>query len=240
MTFSQPAAGGDTFEPKNHLGRLLLIYPKSYDPSMKTKASVEPTQAADVDIIIVDEPGPDGRPTFLSGARLFGNLAKSVRNDLGGQVLGRLAQGQPSPGRTAPWILTPFTDQDAAMAGPHHAAYQAGQFKAAENPMSSASAAAQPAAASYAPPQAAPAPPQASAQQQWQQHPAAAPQAPAQWAPPPAAPAPPGPPAAPAPAPAPAGGVDPNLVAFLASKGVTVTPEMDQATAEAIARSFPQ
>jgi hypothetical protein len=34
--------------------------------------------------------------------------------------------------------------------------------------------------------------------------------------------------------------VDPNLVAFLASKGVTVTPDMDQATAEAIARSFPQ
>ncbi|MGW6255464.1 hypothetical protein [Streptomyces sp. NPDC055085] len=44
-------------------------------------------------------------------------------------------------------------------------------------------------------------------------------------------------PAAPA-ASAPAGLVDPELVKFLKSKGVTVTPEMTQATAEMIAKTF--
>jgi hypothetical protein len=230
VTFSQPAAGGDTFEPRTHFGKLLLIYPKSYDPAMKT--SNGDSAAADADIIVVDSPGPDGQPLFFSNARLFGNLAKSVRNDLGGQVLGRLGQG-PNTRGTPPWILTNFTDQDAAAAGPLHAAYQAGQFKPTANPMSqqqgapAASPAAPPTPAATQPawnPQATPAAP--PAQQQWQQSAAA--------------PAPTGQPAAPAPAQAPAGGVDPNLVAFLASKGVTVPPGMDQATAEAIARSFPQ
>lgn len=230
MTFSQPSAGGDTFEPKSHLGKLLLVYPKSYDPAMLTKASSDPTPAADVDILIIDELGPDGKPVMFSNARLFGNLAKSVRNDLGGQVLGRLAQGDPSPGRTAPWILTSFTDADAAMAGPVHQQYQAGHFKApAANPMQ----------------------PPAAGQQTWQ---APAPQAtgaaPAAWqnagapaaaaTPPPAAPSTPAaaqwqPPAAPA-----ASSVDPSLVDFLEKRGIPVTPAMTQEQCVAIANSFPQ
>lgn len=157
---------------------------------------------------------------------------------MGGQVLGRLGQG-PNTRGTPPWILTNFTDQDAAMATPVHTAYQQGQFRATEQPTAGgqqtyqaptqqANGAASAPQQSWNPaaqPVVAPAPPQ----QNYQQQPAPAPYA---------APAPAGPPAAPAPAPAPAGGVDPNLVAFLASKGVTVPPGMDQATAEAIARSF--
>ncbi|MFF5973645.1 hypothetical protein ACFY7C_19170 [Streptomyces sp. NPDC012769] len=237
MTFSQPAAGGDTFEPKNHLGRLLLIFPKAYDPAMKTKASTDPTAAADVDLIIVDEPGPDGQPLFLSGARLFGNLAKSVRNDLGGQVLGRLAQGQPSPGRTAPWILTNFTDQDAAAATPLLAQYQQGLFKPPANPMAApqGAAAPTPAAAYSAPPYQAAAPSAAPAPQQWQQAPAAPPQQ-QQWAPTPAPQAAATAPTPPAPATAPA--IDPGLVAFLQQRGIAVTPGMTQEQAAAIAAAF--
>lgn len=222
MTFSQPSAGGDKFEPKDHFGKLLLVYPKSYNPAEQTSNGVTP--AADVDVIVVDTVGPDGRPLFINDARFFGNLAKSVRNDIGGQVLGRLGQG-PNTRGTPPWILSNFTDADAAAAGPLHQAYQAGQFKPAENPM------APPAAAQPAPGYASAAP-----QQQWTPPPAAAPPAQQQWSPPPTA-APPQ--AAPAPS-VPSGSVDPQLVAFLTQRGVQVTPQMTQEQAVAIAAAFPQ
>lgn len=241
MTFSQPSAGGDTFVPAEHLGTLLLILPKAYDPSVITKASKEPTAQADCDIIIVDKLGPDGRPLFFSDARLFGNLARNVRKDVGGQVLGRLGQGQPSPGRSAPWTLAHFTDQEAASAQSLLAQYQQGLFKATENPM----AATAPGATQYAAAPAAPAAqwqPPVAAQPTYQPPVAAQPTyqppaqqatgaAPAQWQPP--APTP----TAPATPPTSAA-IDPNLVAWLQQRGVTLPPNADQAMAEAIASSF--
>lgn len=239
--FSQPSsAGGDTFNAADHNGHLLLVYPKSYQDEVQTKNGL--SSAAEVDIVVVDKPGPDGKPLFFHNARLFGNLARSVRNDLGGQVLGRLGQG-PNTRGTPPWILTNFTDQDAAMAGTAHAQYQQGLFKPTENPMQQPAPAAAPAQQWTPPPtqqavpaqqqwqQAPPAVAPAPQQQQWQQQPAPAPYG---------APAPAGPPAAPAPAPEPAGGVDPALVQFLAGHGITLPPGANQQQAEAIANSLPR
>ncbi len=235
LPFSQPTApgSGDQFNAADHRGHLLLIFPKSYQPEVQTKNG--PSSAADVDIIVVDKPGPDGRPTAFMGSRLFGNLANSVRNDVGGQVLGRLDQISTQGGRT-PWVLQNYTDQDAAMAGPALTAYQQGQFRQPANAQTQTAATAPPSHDPWAGMQTTPTPPAAAPQANWNA-PAgtAAPTPPpataaASYTPPPAAPAPPA--AAPA--------VDPNLVAFLQSRGVQVTPQMDQATCEAIARSLPQ
>jgi hypothetical protein len=245
--FSQPSAGGgggDSFEPKDHFGNLLLVFPKSYVAEFSTKNGVTPK--ADVDIIVVDKPGPDGKPTALLGAAFFGNLANSVRNDIGGQVLGRLGQG-PNTRGTPPWILANFTPEDAAMATPALAAYQAGQFKqAAPNPMASP----QGTPAGYAQTPQTPASP--PAQQQWQQQATPAPQAApayAQQAPPtaqpqqqwqqPAAPQA-GPPAQTAPQAPAASGADPALLARLAQFGINLPPTTPQAQAEAIAATLPQ
>lgn len=247
--FSQPSQGGqggDQFDAKDHRGHLLLIYPKSYLPEVQTKNG--PSSAADVDIVVIDKPGPDGKPLSFINARLFGNLANSVRNDVNGQVLGRLDQITQPNGRT-PWILGNFTPEDQAQAGPVHTAYQQGLFKPTQNPM-----AAQPASAP--PQQAWNAPAATPAPQQWQAPaPAAtAPAAPAPWQAQPSAPAPSGapqqqwnqaaPPAGPPaqtapPAPA-ASAVDPNLVQFLQSRGIAVTPDMSQAQCEAVAAALPQ
>jgi hypothetical protein len=232
VSFSQPSAPntGDKFNAADHKGALLLVYPKRFEQDVKTTKGL--SDAADVDIVIVDRFGPDGKPLAFHGARLFGNLARSVRNDLGGQVLGRLNQITSANGNT-PWILENFTDQDAVAATPVHQAYQQGQFRPTENPMAPPQAAAPQQAwtppAAAAPPYPTPAP-TAPAPQQWQ-------------TPAPAAPAPVTPQAAPAwqgaPSPAPAApAIDPNLVAYLAQRGVTLPPTATQAEAVAIANSL--
>jgi hypothetical protein len=226
---------GAKFEAHEHNGSLILVFPKRFEENIKTTKGL--SDATDADIIVVDKRGPDGQPLAFLGARLFGNLARSVRNDIGGQVLGRLNQITSANGNT-PWVMDAYSDQEAAMAMPVLTAYQQGQFKSTEPPMQApapaayspgpATPAAAPVAAAQWQQQAAPAP-------QWNAPPPAAPAAPQWTAPAPATPTPA--PVAPAP-PAAAPAVDPALVAFLAARGVTVTPDMSQAQCETIASSF--
>lgn len=126
--FAQPgASNGDQFDAKEFLGALLLIYPKAYDPSVPTVHG--PSSAADVDVIVVDRQDPTtGQPVIKRNAKLFGNLANSVRDSVGKQVLGRLGQTPTNKGNPA-WVLNSFTEADAAAAAPVHTAWVAGQFQ---------------------------------------------------------------------------------------------------------------
>lgn len=155
--FSQPSSGGDKFEPGEYNGRLILFYPKSYNPNETTKFG--PSTSADVDVIVVDQPDPlTGQPTIKFNARVFGNLANSVRDSIGAVVLARLGQGPNTKGN-APWILGAHTDADQVLAQPVHDAYTRGQFKQPEKPAganAAASAAQDPWAAVNAAPVVAP------------------------------------------------------------------------------------
>lgn len=204
--FAQPSAGGDQFEPKDYLGALLLIYPKSYNPNATTKHG--PSTSADVDVVVVDRPDATGQPTIMRNARLFGNLANSVRDSLGSQVLGRLAQVPTNKGNPA-WVLDNYTDADAAVAGPVHTAWTAGQFKPPAAPQS-ANAQASAAQDPWAGMNAAPAPP------------------PQQYAAPPAVPG--------APAAAPA---DPNITLLIGKGlDPAQVVAMDPATRAAVAATY--
>lgn len=251
MSFSQPSAGGDQFDAKDYNGRLLIVFPKSFSAETPTIHGVGPS--ADCDIIlpeVIDQ--ATGMPQLFTNARLFGNLAKSVSRDLGGQVLGRLGQVPTQRGNPA-WVLQSFTEQDVALATPALNAYQAGQFKQPENPMAAPSPAPQP---TWAPP-AATAPPAQAGPPQWTPPPAAAPpayQAPAQqatgaapqWSPPaPAAqwqaPAPAAAPPASTPAAPPAGPpADPGLLAALAQSGISLDPATPHEEALAIYATIPK
>lgn len=124
--FAQPSAGGEQFEPKDFLGALCLIYPKSYNPNDTTKHGT--TTSADVDVVVVDRQDPQtGGPAIKRNARLFGNLANSVRDSIGSVVLGRIGQVPTNKGNPA-WVLQNYTDQDAAVAAPVDAAWKAGAF----------------------------------------------------------------------------------------------------------------
>jgi hypothetical protein len=157
--FAQPSAGGEKFEPKDFGGALLMIYPKSYNPNETT--TFGPSTSADCDIVVVDRQDPTtGQPVIKRNARLFGNLANSVRDSIGSQVLGRLGQVPTNKGNPA-WVLQSYSDADAALAVPVHTAWVAGQFQPPANH------------------QAAPAQQQPPAQWQGQQQQAPAPQQ--QW-----------------------------------------------------------
>ena len=180
--FAQPSAGGEKFEPKDFGGVLLLIYPKSYNPSENTTFGV--TTSADVDIVAVDRMDPQtNQPVIKRNARLFGNLANSVRDSIGSVVLGRIGQVPTNKGNPA-WVLNSYTDQDAAAAAPVDAAWKAGQFAAqVQQPAAPA-----PQQYQQQPPaqqwQAGPPAQQAPAQgQAWGQQPQAAPQGPPQGQP---------------------------------------------------------
>lgn len=125
MGFSQPSAGGETFEPKDYIGALVLVYPKKYNPNEATKHG--PTTSADVDVVVVDRQNPDGSPVVRRNARLFGNLANSVRDGVGDVVLGRIGQVPTNKGNPA-WVLESYTDEDAVAAAPVDAAFKAGNF----------------------------------------------------------------------------------------------------------------
>lgn len=248
MSFSQPSAPGtgDKFEAHEHKGHLILVIPKNFQENIKTTKGL--SDAADCDIIVVDKFGPDGRPLAFHGARLFGNLARSVRNDIGGQVLGRLNQITSANGNT-PWVLENFNDADAAAATPVLTAYQQGQFRPAQNPMQQQPApAATPAAAPQAWNPAAAAPAAAPAQQAWpQQQPPPQQQSwPTQQTPPPnqwnAAPAaaPQPAPAAPPVASAPPAQVDPAVIAKLQQFGINPPPGATPEQIMAAYQSLPQ
>lgn len=233
--FAQPSAGGDQFDPRLYKGHLLLFVPSQFYAEMPTKNGA--SAAADTDIIALELiDAQTGKPTVFHNARVFGNLATSVRGAVGGGViLGRLDQGPNTKGNP-PWILTEHTEAEAQASVPVYDAYKRGEFV-------------QPSAPAQVAPQQYGGPPVAQDVPPWGfSSPAAASRAiypngapPPQggsWEPPYAHPTTTAPavPVTPAPAAIPA--VDPQLVAFLNERGVQVPPGMTQETAVMLANTY--
>lgn len=192
--FQQPGIGGDKFTAAEHNGALLLFFPTDYRTDIPTQHGT--ADAVESKIVNLDT-GQVLENTMVFGRALVGQLKNAAPD---GMVLGRLGQGQNTKGNP-PWMLFSHTEQDVARA----------EAWIAANPVTK-----------FAQPQAQSAPPTPPAPGGWGA-PAPAPASPAPatggWTPQAPAPAPAAtwtPPAAPAPAPA----LDPQLVAFLQSKGV--------------------
>ncbi|MEV1201706.1 hypothetical protein [Microbispora rosea] len=111
--FKQPSGSGDVFKPADHLGRLVLVYALAFREQIPTSFGASDAVAADVHVI--DAPGG---PQVYNNALLFQRaLIASLRDAVGGDpVLARIGQGVAKPGQSAPYVLNPFTDQDAAVA----------------------------------------------------------------------------------------------------------------------------
>lgn len=246
--FQQPGIANpeDKFVPGDNNGALLLFFPTAFTPKVKT--AYEETDAVTARVVRLN----DGR--VYENAMIFSTaLVTQLKGAIpDGMVLGTLGQGENKKGNP-PWLLAPHTAEHVAAAEQWLAANPRQQQPApvAAPPAApawnapAAPAAQQwgaPAAAGAAPPVAPPAPggwqaPGApgTAPAAWQnagaaptpgsfQTPAMQSPLPGGWAEPVA------PPAAPA--------IDPNLVAYLTSKGYPPPAGTTQAAAEQMAAAI--
>jgi hypothetical protein len=89
-------------------GTLLLIEPISLETGVKT--SLGDKDAIRANVAVLD--GPDAG-TEINDALVFPRvLIGQLRSRVGQRVLGRLGQGVPKPGQSAPWILHEATAAD--------------------------------------------------------------------------------------------------------------------------------
>ncbi|GAA3441044.1 hypothetical protein [Planomonospora venezuelensis] len=112
FAFAQPSAGSD-FRAKDHVGHLLLIYVRELRSGIVTQFGTSDAISCDV-VVLTDQSGPRLEPGVLFFQKpLIGSLTGSIGRD---PVLARLGQGTAKPGQSAPYILQPYTEQDAAYA----------------------------------------------------------------------------------------------------------------------------
>jgi hypothetical protein len=137
--FQQPAQG-DQVKVADLLGSLTLIWVRDYREEIVT--SFGPKDAVAVDIHVLD--GPKGGEKFDNVFLFQGALIGSLRSAAGGEpVLARIGQGIAKPNQSAPYVLLPYTADDAALATAYIARMPK-PFQAAGNgaaPVNSAAAA---------------------------------------------------------------------------------------------------
>jgi hypothetical protein len=106
--FSNPAPSSG-IQWEGLLGKLLLIEPLSLETGINTSNGVRDAVRADVVVIDADGDGPEEYKDTLIFPKV---LISQTRSLVGEKVLGRLIQGEPKPGQTAPWKLLEATEAD--------------------------------------------------------------------------------------------------------------------------------
>jgi hypothetical protein len=216
MAVQQPGIGGDKFTAAEHNGALLLFFPSSFRSDIPTQHGT--ADAVEARVVNLDT-GQVMENTMIFGRALVGQLKGAAGT--GDEVLGRLGQGQNTKGNP-PWMLFSYSEQDYAK----YEAWLKANPQGPQQPAPPTPSASAPQATGGWQPQGGPAP---AATPAWNQPAPAAPQA--QWNAPAAAPAPA---AWTPPAPAPVQ-LDPQLEAFLRSKGVDPAQFPNQEAAVAYA-----
>lgn len=110
--FAAPSAPGSGITWADHNGALLVVEPLSVETGIQT--SFGPSDAVRANVHVIDGPGAgDDYPDTLVFPKV---LAGQLKTQIGGKVLGRLAQGVAKPGQSAPWMLQAPTEQDMQQA----------------------------------------------------------------------------------------------------------------------------
>jgi len=111
--FQQPPAGGDQVKVAELVGSLVLIYALEYKQGVSTVHGLSDVVSVDMHVLQGPKAGESYENTLIFQKALIGSLKAAV----GGEpVLARIGTGIAKPGQTAPYVLQPFTPQDAAIA----------------------------------------------------------------------------------------------------------------------------
>ena len=153
--FQQPSAAGEKVPVAELVNSLVLIWVREYRTGITTVYGEKDAVACDVHVL----DGPKTGEVYDNALLFQGALIGSLRPAAGGDpVLGRFGVGLGKPGQNAPYVLNPFTVQDAVTA----TAYIQRMPKPFQAPAAAATptpaAAAAPVAATHSPAAASPAP----------------------------------------------------------------------------------
>src|SRR5580698_7898589 len=112
--FQQPQeASGEKVPMAEIVGSLSLIYVKDHRTGITTVHGEKDAVACDWHVMMGNHAGE----TFDNALIFQGALIGSLKGAVGGDpVLGRIGFGVGKPGQNPPYILQPFTAQDAAIA----------------------------------------------------------------------------------------------------------------------------
>lgn len=110
--FSQPSQG-DKFNVSEHIGSLCLFFVHDVRQDINTGYGSKEAVACDVHVLDGPGAGEIAQDTLLFQGALIGSLRSAAGGD---PVLGRIGQGLAKPGQNAPYILSEYTAQDAALA----------------------------------------------------------------------------------------------------------------------------
>jgi hypothetical protein len=110
--FQQPSQG-DQFKAAELVGSLVLIYVLELREDVTTSFGPADAIAADIHVLQGPGAGDSYKNTLIFQKALIGSLRGAIGGD---PVLGRVGQGTAKPGQSAPYILHPYTDADAAVA----------------------------------------------------------------------------------------------------------------------------
>lgn len=151
MEFNQPAEGGDKAPFPELVGALALFVVREYKTDVPTTFGDKDCVATDIHVIGYPQPsgmlaaGPHAGEVFDNALLFQGAVIGALKSYVGkGPVLARIGQGVAKPGQKPPYILNPFTQQDAVAAGDYWARIQAAQM---QQPAAAAAPVPQPAAA---------------------------------------------------------------------------------------------
>jgi hypothetical protein len=112
FTFNAPSESGEVLAPRDLVGQLLIIHPRSVD-MVKTQAYGE-KEAVRVDVAVLTQQNQDGSYGVAHRDVLWfsGRIIGSLKRQLGSLVLARMAIGTGKPGQNPPFELDDAT-QDA-------------------------------------------------------------------------------------------------------------------------------
>lgn len=114
MSFAQPAPStSNDIKIVDFVGHLILFYPREHRMGVQT--SNGPADPIVADVVILTHPdGPKAEADILIFQKV---LISSLKSSIGGDpVLARLARGTAKPGKSAPYVLQPYDQNDAAYA----------------------------------------------------------------------------------------------------------------------------
>lgn len=124
--FQQPSQGGDKVPVAELTGNLVLILVREHRTGITTVHGEKDAVACDVHVL----DGPQAGTVYDNALLFQGALIGALKPAVGGEpVLARIVQGTAKPGQNPPFILSPFTDQDVAIATPYWQQVQARQFQ---------------------------------------------------------------------------------------------------------------